>query len=108
MHEIWGDKIEELPGDNFIEQEQIQNAISGKRYWIFPEYDKVWLPEIPHSDFWKIYQRWEDFHDFGLPLGRGSYYETKQTKTILKIGQRAWEASENMKIRNSGKPTIDK
>ena len=105
----WEDKIEDLPGDNFIEQGQIKRAISGNEFWIFGETGgEDYLPGIDLAEFWQAYERWDDFHYFGLPLGRGSGAETRQTKIILKIGQKAWNAAESWKIRNAGEPDIDK
>ena len=109
LSKTWEDKIEDLPHDDFIEQGQIQLAREGKDFWIFGEDgEEDWLPGIPLEDFWEVYERWEDFHYFGLAHGRGTVAETRQTKMILKIGQKAWEAAESWKIKNAGNPDIDK
>ena len=97
-----------MPGDDFIEQSEIKRAVEGKRFWIFSEDGQNYLPGIKRNLFNQIYERWEDFYYFGLPLGKGSYHETSQTRILLKIGQRAFEFTENFNQRNAGKPNIDK
>ena len=94
FEDIFSDKIEQLPGEILIEQQEIQRALSGECFKVIESSGDEWLPSISANDFLQCLQLWDDYHYLGLiPSQKRSVLE------VIKIGEKArrdvesWRAS---------------
>lgn len=104
------DKIEDLPGYEYLEQGEIKKALEGKPFCVLGDNgENEHLPGIETARIWQYYQLWEDFHCLNvLPHGRGTLDEERWVLDVIKAGVKAWRSTENWRLTNPVRAGIDK
>lgn len=103
--DFFNDKIEELPGNWFIEIAELKKFKQGNPCKVIIGDSELTVSPMtqPFNDYPYFFNFWENFHFFGLPNGQGWINELPWVVDFLKLFERVYNEIQVFKMNKAVK-----